>query len=457
MANAHGQGLGEALDAMVGTLHNGTSPGAHLDARRGVVSGGSAVMRAPITQIQPLTLSPPEGGGGCSGIDLYGGSLSFISQNQFTALLRTIAANAGGYAFQLGINAMCPDCGSLMSDLQRKVQSMNELFSNSCQLAQGLVNDGVSAIEAQQQARLSTLSIQKGLGDVFESFTSQGSAARLKQIQNSDPTQFRSTITGNLAWRALKTAEAARWFPDSDTEWLEAVMSLTGSLVIEASGGGREGPLTVTRLPPLLDLEALVDGSDQAPKGREPRRYRCERENQGADGCLKPVLERLQEPGLRARLEAFLLGGTETPGLVRKFATGEGTLTEAETGFLAFAPGGIGALIRTLARDDPALAEHFAQRVARQLALEMANALVAEMIAGVREASRLSDHAYARLFLDSLEEIERQTLASVSRRRAQDGTLAELMRETESLRATARPRRYGTLSGLEAGPRVIAP
>ena len=234
-------------------------------------------------------------------------------------------------------------------------------------------------------------------------------------------------------------------------------MSLTGSLVIQESEEGGDGSLRVTRLPPILDLDTLVDGSEQVPKGREPRRYRCEAHHQDADGCLKPVLERLEEPGLRVRLETLLLGGVEAPGLVRKFATGEGSLTDAETRFLSFAPSGIGAMLRTLARDDPALAEHFALRASRQLALELADSLVSEMLVRVREASRLSDHAYARLFLDSLADVERQTAASVSRRRAQDGTLAELMRDTESLRATARPRHYGDLGSLEGGPRVVAP
>ena len=41
--------------------------------------------------------------------------------NQFVDLMRAVASNAAGYAFQLAINAMCPDCGNTMSDLQKKV------------------------------------------------------------------------------------------------------------------------------------------------------------------------------------------------------------------------------------------------------------------------------------------------------------------------------------------------
>ncbi|MEY2696275.1 MAG: hypothetical protein RL333_413, partial [Pseudomonadota bacterium] len=160
-------GLDQDLDRMFDSMSNVSHPTAQMGQRRGVLSGGSVVIRNRVMRTQPVTLTPPGFSGGCGGIDLYGGSFSYINQAEFMGLLRSIAANAGGYAFQLGINAMCPDCGSLMSDLQKKVQSLNEHLSNSCQLAQGIVNDGMSAMDAQQRNRLSQISLEEGLGDAF--------------------------------------------------------------------------------------------------------------------------------------------------------------------------------------------------------------------------------------------------------------------------------------------------
>jgi predicted DsbA family dithiol-disulfide isomerase len=77
---------------------------------------------------------------------LFGGSFSFINFNQFVQLMRNVAGNAAGYAFQLAVGAMCPWCASVMTDLQKKIQEMNQMFSNSCRLAQGLVNDTVKAL-----------------------------------------------------------------------------------------------------------------------------------------------------------------------------------------------------------------------------------------------------------------------------------------------------------------------
>ena len=84
--------------------------------------------------------------------------------NQFVDLMRAVASNAAGYAFQLAINAMCPDCGNVMSDLQKKVQQLNQMFSNSCQLAQGLVNDAASVLpdKLQSDMKMSTISFKQG-------------------------------------------------------------------------------------------------------------------------------------------------------------------------------------------------------------------------------------------------------------------------------------------------------
>lgn len=84
----------------------------------------------------------------------------FHNMNQFVDLMRAVASNAAGYAFQLAIYAMCPDCGNVMSDLQKKVQQLNQMFFNSCQLAQGLVNDAASVLpdKVQSDMKMSTIS-----------------------------------------------------------------------------------------------------------------------------------------------------------------------------------------------------------------------------------------------------------------------------------------------------------
>jgi len=92
-------------------------------------------------------LVPPSVKAGCGGIDLFGGSFSFISMEQFQNLLRAIASNAAGYAFEIALQTMCKDCMEVMETLQKKLLALNQGFANSCQLAKGIVNDVADAFD----------------------------------------------------------------------------------------------------------------------------------------------------------------------------------------------------------------------------------------------------------------------------------------------------------------------
>jgi conjugative transfer pilus assembly protein TraH len=402
----------------------------------------------------PVTLTPPGISGGCGGIDLYGGSFSFINQSEFTGLLRSIAANAGGYAFQLGINAMCPDCGSLMSDLQKKVQSLNEHLANSCQLAQGIVNDGVSALDAQQRSRMSEWSLSRGLGDAFQSFTG-ATGDPVDRAATVDPSGFKRSQTGNLIWRSLhQNAKGSAGSLGGD-EWLEAIMSVTGTIIIQpptAARGSQGQSLPIVRLPPMLGIRELIQGGQShPPQDDETRVYHCDEGS--ADGCLHPVTIPFEVRGFIARIEAVLGGSDGMSGILFKFATGQGSFTPEELRFMDQAPKSLGALIRNLAREDPGLARHFAQEAGPILAIAMAGDLVEEMIETTRESGRMEPHPYQRLIDESLD----QTLSTLreERRSLENrwGTIGSLVTHYQALMQTGRSRDYGVGGPLAGGAR----
>ena len=68
------------LDKMFNDLHNTTRPKAYMTERRGVISGGSIVQRNYIRDLNPITMTAPRIEAGCGGIDLYGGSFSYINK-----------------------------------------------------------------------------------------------------------------------------------------------------------------------------------------------------------------------------------------------------------------------------------------------------------------------------------------------------------------------------------------
>ncbi|MBO1928812.1 conjugal transfer protein TraH [Providencia rettgeri] len=64
------------------------------------------MVRNQLRTLTPVNVTLPKASGGCAGIDFFAGSFSFINTEEFIQLLRNIAANSVGLAFQLAINAM---------------------------------------------------------------------------------------------------------------------------------------------------------------------------------------------------------------------------------------------------------------------------------------------------------------------------------------------------------------
>jgi conjugative transfer pilus assembly protein TraH len=438
-------GLQQEMDSMFGAMTNVTSPTANIGQRRGVLSGGSVVTRNRIMNTNPITMVPPSFGAGCGGIDLYGGSFSFVNQNQFMTLMRSIASNAGGYAFQLAINAMCPDCGNVMTDLQKKIQQMNQMFSNSCQLAQGIVNDGVSAIDAQNKSRMSNASLSRGVSDVFGSWTGSGPQGDpVQQVANNAPQVMQSTIQGNLVWRALNQSHAANWFAFGGNDLLESIMSVTGSIIVQApvtapDGQGSNTP--VVNLPPLLKIRDLINGSG-TDATQTVRVYQCD--SSASDGCLNPTPQNITVQGLSQKVRDLLLGSTSENGLINKFATNSGALTDSEKAFMEATPGAIGALIRNLAREDIGLARMFAEEGSPVIALEMAQLMIQGMVDAVRQSTVINQNAYATKLAESLNQVRLDLHEEYSELAGRYGNTQTLMAFYQDLMRSLKPGQYGS-------------
>ena len=188
-----------------------------------------------------------------------------MKAEQFQNLLRAIAANATGYAFEVALGAMCKECLETMETLQKKIQALNQGFANSCQLAKGLVNDVADAFDVKHKDNTSLLGMVKGLGDVFETRSSAGGADPIAQVRDNLPPGDKTRIEGNLVWQALKRKGAAGWFAAGEDTLLEAMMSLTGRVIVgppEAAPDGQGDNHRITYLPGnLLKASDLLNGT----------------------------------------------------------------------------------------------------------------------------------------------------------------------------------------------------
>ena len=128
-------GLQTQLDHVFdGMMSNTTLPGVWESQRRGVIAGGRFTAKTKIMNESLVQFTPPSWKGGCGGVDLFGGSFSFINSDQIVELLRTIAANAKGYAFQLALETVFPS-GATRPDPKAKPDNV-ELLSNCSRCSQ---------------------------------------------------------------------------------------------------------------------------------------------------------------------------------------------------------------------------------------------------------------------------------------------------------------------------------
>lgn len=122
-------------------LSNSTAPSTLSTKDRAGVFGGSFSMRSPIRSVANIVaFDPPRLNAGCGGIDLYGGSFSFINAQQLVQIFRSVASNAAGLAFKAAIKSISPSLDGLITEFQTLMQNMNNLGKNSCQLSHAIVN-----------------------------------------------------------------------------------------------------------------------------------------------------------------------------------------------------------------------------------------------------------------------------------------------------------------------------
>lgn len=420
-------GLQSQMDSLFGAMSNTTPPGVWETQRRGVFAGGQFTAKNRIMNENLVSFVPPSFEAGCGGIDLFGGSFSFINADQFVQLMRGIAANAAGYAFQLALGSMCQDCAAIIEQIQKKIQQLNQFFGNSCQLAQGIVNDTLGAALNKQETEASKISFTKGIGDIFESWTTSSGKGPTQQAAENAPDDFSQKVKGNIVWRALKKHAVSGWFVAGDEDMLEAMMNVAGTVIVgdmSDAGGGKQSPRYSAISGNKIRFRDLVDGTN----GQPVTVLRCDTKSE--DGCTNPTMGTMVIKGFRKMLEEKLLDGSGgAPGLVHRIADNQGALSAADQAFLSPQRYGLAGLIFQLAKHGRMGAVALTERAIPHLAYDMAALMVDDMIKAVEAAVKVSDDAHAKE-LDALLRDSRSDLRAQQQQvRGQIGDPTEIFRD----------------------------
>lgn len=363
----------EKMDQIFGDMSNYTQPGAFNTQRRGVLNGGSLISRSQIVDTTLLNIDLPHASGGCGGMDMFAGSISFINADQFIALLRAIAANAKGYAFQIAMNAASSLIASKLGEFQKTIQALNSLSMNSCELAKGVVNMTFDAVGASEVRKThGTEANLSGITDVAGSFWHSDSVKNptmtVSKKAESDPALAKKldSAIGNLVWKELKRngAKSALGTSEAVDEY-GALMAITGSYIIEKpvedQSNAQESDFPSRPLASLIDPKDFIEGGTL-------KIYSCADDE---TNCLNPTIKKTKVTGFKKKIYDALVGNFSTTGIISKYRYSL-AFTEDEAKIAGGMPEFAGTIIANLSKMSPTTARAFADDIATAVAMHYA-------------------------------------------------------------------------------------
>ncbi|MGI9274883.1 MAG: conjugal transfer protein TraH [Endozoicomonas sp.] len=419
---------------MLNSLSSNTDPAVYQTQRRGVISGGAFHARNRINETHLTGFVPPEFSAGCGGIDLYGGSFSFINSEQFNKLIRDIAGNASGYLLGLAISAMNEKAYQHIEALQEKIMHLNSLFSSSCQMGQGLVNSLPMPAAMKKFQTDASLNISRAnVADTFQSFTGTGLSNRdpVKAWRQSASPHDQEQLLGNLVWNALKKSSVI-----TGNEYREAVMSLTGTIVVSMDSGDSQ-PRLFNYVGNQLKVDDLIYGSEQVSL------YRC----RDHPSCLSLSLSDKQKlSGLADHLTQLL--NTLADHWHRNAKDSLQTVNGVSaTALLQNLPVGTGAMIRNLTTADVSLAKLFIARAAPHIAFFIVHRFMEDLHHVTQSLVNMEGdyHPFAQQMQDTLKTSGAQLRHEVQRLGERYGRFGELIQDYRQMLAVAELKQYQRL------------
>ncbi|WP_131783646.1 conjugal transfer protein TraH [Legionella gresilensis] len=270
----------------MGYTANVTSPDAFESQAAGFFGGGSLYARNQVRQYQLVQLDLPSYRAGCGGIDLFTGSMSFLSAQKLVDLGKSVMTNAGAYAVDVMLASTVPELKQVRDYLQQLEQMANHASINSCQLSQNLVG-GLWPKTAESQQKICKDQAAMGKEGLFSDYVQARMACSgsgfdnvMKKASIDPERQKQVVLNKNLVWSLLKTKS----FLNSDRELAEMVMSLTGTLIIDKEG-------KVTSVPSLAGSADLINALIGIGRGAHSAKlWRCKDETRN-DQCMQVSLQ----------------------------------------------------------------------------------------------------------------------------------------------------------------------
>lgn len=275
----------------IGFASNTTNPAAFESQAAGFFGGGSLYARNQVRQYQLVQLDLPSYRAGCGGIDLFTGSLSFLSEDKLVDLGKSVMTNSGAYAVDVMLATTVPELKQVRDYLQGLEQAANHASINSCELSQNLVG-GVWPKTAASQQKICKDQGTLGKAGLFSDYASarmqcagNGFDRAIEKASLDPSTKKQVVMNKNLIWSLLQNDALL----STDSELAEMVMSLTGTIIISKEG-------QVTNVPSLADNRDLINALlGTIDSSHTTKIWRCT-DSTSSSQCMQVALRELNIP-----------------------------------------------------------------------------------------------------------------------------------------------------------------
>ncbi len=248
---------------------NVSKPNFYQGQRAGFATLGSVSIKTRTRNSTLAHLQLPSVRAGCGGIDIFGGSFSFISREELIKLMEAIMQNASGFAFELALQSMSPSVQETVSKLRDLVQEVNAMNINSCEAGQLIASSLWPKLTNATQHICKTIGSYQGFfaDQVIGRHKCSSGGEQTQTLNNANAeTRPQVPVDINYAWEAIKKNS----FLSSDKALAEFFMSLTGTIVVTAGANDSEGPQYNHYTPKAMTgemIDALVEGGSASIYG----------------------------------------------------------------------------------------------------------------------------------------------------------------------------------------------
>lgn len=299
-------GVSQDLDSFfngMGYASNVTSPAAFESQAAGFFGGGSLYARNQVRQYQLVQLDLPSYRAGCGGIDLFTGSMSFLSEQKLVDLGKSVMSNGGAYAADVLLASTIPELKQVRDYLQQLEQTANHASINSCEMSQNLVG-GIWPKTAASQQKICKDQGTMGKDGLFSDYvkarmecSGNGFDRAMDKASKDESMKKQVVLNKNLVWSILQEKS----FLSTDKELAEMVMSLTGTLIIDKEG-------KVTNVPSLAGNTDLVNAMIGKQGSQSAKIWRC-KDSGSQSSCLQVELRDItiaESSTLTAKVRAII-------------------------------------------------------------------------------------------------------------------------------------------------------